>query len=626
MTEWSDDEPSASGSAPQSNSNEESNFSRGRGRGGRGRGRGSSFSDRNNHEDNFSGDVNNENREFGERRGRGRGRGRGFSFGDRGDRENENPEGNENRGFENRRGRGGYNRDNNGNSEEGSGNRGFGNRRGRGGFNRENREDSDRPNQQNDENQGEENKEEKKREIYVPEEPTDAETLFGSAISAGINFDNFDKIEVQVTGKDSEKIKPINTFEEGNLREFLIENIKKSGYTKPTPIQKHSIPIIMSKRGLMGCAQTGSGKTASFVIPILNVLMTENDTLNPGKPQCLIIAPTRELAIQIRDETMKFASGSFIKVCLAYGGAATRYQTENITQGCHILVATPGRLSDFVNKSIVTFDDLKFLVLDEADRMLDMGFREVIETICNHDTMNKDNLTTLMFSATFPDAIQHLAAKYLRDYLFLTIGIVGGASTDVEQEFIEVERKGKRQLLTDILKTYTECADEDRILVFVETKKTADYLASLLSEMCMSSTSLHGDRTQRERETALREFRQGVRKVLIATAVAARGLDIKGVTHVINYDLPKEVDEYIHRIGRTGRVGNRGKATSFFDKEKDDAIVSELTRMLKQANQVVPGFFNGCSGACGETDQFGGSDIRQPAAAAGAGQEEEGEW
>ncbi|CAG9806573.1 unnamed protein product [Chironomus riparius] len=597
MGEWSDEEPTASEQNQQSNSNDgENNFSRGRGRGGRsrGRGRGSSFPDRNNNnQENNSEDSKNDNPGFSERRGRGR----GFSFGNR---RNEN-------------------------SEEGNENHGSGNRRGRGGFNRESREDSDRPNRRNnDENEGGENKDEKKPEIYIPEEPTDAETLFASAISAGINFDNFDKIDVQVTGKDNEKFKQINTFEEGNLREFLIDNIKRSGYSKPTPIQKHSIPIIMGKRDLMGCAQTGSGKTASFVLPILNVIMSENDTLNPNKPQCLIVAPTRELAIQIRDEAMKFASGSFIKVCLAYGGAATRYQTENITNGCHILVATPGRLIDFINKSIVTFDDLKFLVLDEADRMLDMGFREVIETICNHETMNKDKLTTLMFSATFPDAIQLLASKFLRDYLFLTIGIIGGASKDVEQEFIEVERKGKRQLLTDILKTYSECAEEDRILVFVETKKTADYLASFLSEMSMSTTSIHGDRTQKERETALREFRQGVRKVLIATAVAARGLDIKGVTHVINYDLPKEVDEYIHRIGRTGRVGNRGKATSFFDKSQDDAVVSELTRILKQANQVVPGFFSGDSGAYGETDQFGGSDIRQPATA--VGQEEESEW
>jgi len=214
----------------------------------------------------------------------------------------------------------------------------------------------------NNGNEDGDNKEEKKREIYVPEEPTDAETLFGSSISAGINFDNFDKIEVHVTGKGNENIKQINTFEEGNLREFLIENIKKSGYTKPTPIQKYSIPIITAKRDLMACAQTGSGKSASFILPILNVIMSENNTMNPGKPQCLIVAPTRELAIQIRDEAMKFASGSFVKVCLAYGGAASRYQTENITQGCHILVATPGRLIDFVNKSVVSFEDLKFIV------------------------------------------------------------------------------------------------------------------------------------------------------------------------------------------------------------------------------------------------------------------------
>jgi probable ATP-dependent RNA helicase DDX4 len=234
-------------------------------------------------------------------------------------------------------------------------------------------------------------------------------------------------------------------------------------------------------------------------------------------------------------------------VCLAYGGAASRYQGDNITQGCHVLVATPGRLMDFVRKSIISFDDLKYLVLDEADRMLDMGFLPSIEEICNHSTLNKDNLTTLMFSATFPDAIQHLAGKFLREYLFLTVGIVGGASTDVEQEFLEVAKFKKRDKLMEILNQYVSSADEDRILIFVETKRNADFLASFLSETKISSTSIHGDRLQREREEALRDFRTGKRKVLIATAVAARGLDIKGVTHVINYDLPKEIDEYVHR-------------------------------------------------------------------------------
>lgn len=371
--------------------------------------------------------------------------------------------------------------------------------------------------------------------------------MFATAISAGINFDKFDNIEVSVTGNGASALPPIESFKESGLREFLLQNVEKSGYNKPTPIQKYAIPIINAKRDLMGCAQTGSGKTAAFVLPILNKLMNDNDTLNPGKPQCLIVAPTRELVIQIRDEARKFALNSYIKVCLAYGGAATRYQGDNITQGCHLLVATPGRLLDFVNKSIISFEDLKFLVLDEADRMLDMGFLSSIEQINNHPTLSKENVTTLMFSATFPDTIQQLAGRFLRDYLFLTIGIVGGASTDVEQEFMEVGKFKKRDKLIEILDQYVNCAEEDRILVFVETKRTADFLASFMSETKISSTSIHGDRLQREREEALRDFRAGKRKVLIATAVAARGLDIKGVTHVINYDLPKDIDEYVHR-------------------------------------------------------------------------------
>jgi probable ATP-dependent RNA helicase DDX4 len=565
---------------------------------------------------------NNDDRGSNFSRGRGRGGsrgGRGRGGGNFGDRENNSE------GFGERRG--GYNRgnrDSNDNEEEGSDNRGSGSRRGRGGFNRE---DSDRPprRERNENNENGDNPEEQRREVYIPAETTEEE-LFASAISAGINFDNFDKIEVHVTGKGSDDFEQIKTFEEANLRDFLLINVTKSGYKKPTPIQKRAIPIIMGKRDLMGCAQTGSGKTAAFVLPILNTIMNDKDTLNPGKPQCLIVAPTRELVIQIRDEAMKFSSGSYVKVALAYGGAASRYQSENIVQGCHVLVATPGRLMDFVNKGVISFEDLKFLVMDEADRMLDMGFRDTIDKVCNHNTLNKDSLTTLMFSATFPDEIQRLAAQYLRNYLFLTVGIVGGASADVEQEFIEVPRREKRQLLTDTLTQYSKSTDEDRILVFVETKRTADYLASFLSETTLSTTSIHGDRLQREREEALRDFRTGKRKVLIATAVAARGLDIKGVTHVINYDLPKEVDEYIHRIGRTGRVGNRGKATSFFDPDVDQTIVSDLVRILTQTKQAIPDFFGGISaGSCGMADKYGGSDIRQPIAA-GAPQKDEDEW
>lgn len=198
---------------------------------------------------------------------------------------------------------------------------------------------------------------------------------------------------------------------------------------------------------------------------------------------------------------------------------------------------------DFVDKAVVTFEQLKFLVLDEADRMLEMGFKETIEQIVKHETLKRDQLQVLMFSATFPEEIQTLAGNFLRDYVFLAIGTVGNASTDVEQEFFEVSKFKKRSKLQEILKEYTDSKDEDRILVFVEQKRTADYLASLMSETTITTTSIHGDRLQSERELALNEFRKGIRKVLIATSVAARGLDIKGVTHVINYDLPKEIQE-----------------------------------------------------------------------------------
>lgn len=371
--------------------------------------------------------------------------------------------------------------------------------------------------------------------------------MFSTAIHAGINFDKFDEIEVNVSGDGAQSIKPIKTFAEAELREFLIQNVEKSGYTKPTPIQKHAIPIIMAKRDLMGCAQTGSGKTAAFVLPILDAIMKNNESASTGRPQCLIVAPTRELVIQIFEETRKFANTSWVKVCLAYGGTGSRHQSDNIAKGCNVLVATPGRLMDFVNKVMVTFEDLQFLVLDEADRMLDMGFRTTIDQIFHHETINRAKVQTLMFSATFPNEIQRLASQLLRNYMFLTVGIVGGASNDVEQEIFEVGKFKKRVKLFEILDQYCGDTAEERILVFVETKRTADYLASLLSETKISSTSLHGDRLQREREEALRDFRKGIRKVLVATSVAARGLDIKGVTHVINYDLPKEIQDYVHR-------------------------------------------------------------------------------
>nr|AAW78361.1 vasa RNA helicase [Tribolium castaneum] len=450
--------------------------------------------------------------------------------------------------------------------------------------------------------------EEKKREFYIPPEVENVEDLFTSGITTGVNFMKLDEIEVKVTGNDAPP--PITSFETSGLRPHLLENVKKSGYTKPTAIQKYAIPVILSGRDLMSCAQTGSGKTAAFMLPIIHNLLSDknppNTENNCAQPVVVIMSPTRELAIQIADQGKKFAYNSTVKVAVIYGGTSTNHQRGRILGGCHILVATPGRLKDFVNRGNVSFNSLKYFVLDEADRMLDMGFLGDVEEMLSHQSMPATGeRQTLMFSATFPEEVQQLAGKFLLNYIFIAVGIVGSACTDVEQKFFQVSKFDKRSKLVSIL----EKAPNERTLIFVETKRNADFLATFLSEQNIQSTSIHGDRYQSEREKALLDFKTGHRKVLVATGVAARGLDIKDVQHVINYDLPKSIDEYVHRIGRTGRVGNKGKATSFFDEDQDRNLASDLAKILSQAKQEIPEWL-GSKSYGGSADQFGGRDIR----------------
>ncbi|KAJ0174069.1 hypothetical protein K1T71_010215 [Dendrolimus kikuchii] len=465
---------------------------------------------------------------------------------------------------------------------------------------------------------------------YVPPEPTEDETeIFSSTISTGINFDKFDCIAVKVSGENPPP--PIESFEKGNLRKYVVENILKAGYKKPTPIQKHAIPIVLAGRDLMGCAQTGSGKTAAFLLPIIHILLQDPRDLvvaekGCAQPQVVIVSPTRELTLQIFNEARKFSYASTLKIAVAYGGTAVRNQGDNIAKGCHILVATPGRLLDFVERGRVSFESVRFVVLDEADRMLDMGFMPSVEKMMDHPTMvPAGERQTLMFSATFPEDIQHLAARFLNNYLFVAVGIVGGASTDVEQIFHQVTKYEKQNLLKKLI----EENDGKRVLVFVETKRNADFIAAMLSEQQMMTTSIHGDRMQREREEALHSFKAGRHCILVATAVAARGLDIKNVDIVVNYDLPKSIDEYVHRIGRTGRVGNRGKAVSFFDSDHDIALVADLAKILRQAEQTVPDFLQGGGTATYRGNKYGGSDIRDfnnATTTVDQGQEPDEEW
>ncbi|XP_055295049.1 ATP-dependent RNA helicase vasa isoform X2 [Sitodiplosis mosellana] len=470
------------------------------------------------------------------------------------------------------------------------------------------------------------------KEFYIPTEIQE-DDLFTAGISTGINFTKYKDIPVKVTDNArNSPPKPCSTFKDGGLNDFLLTNIEKSGYKTPTPIQQHAIPIVKAKRDLMACAQTGSGKTAAFLLPMIQTLMEENAPLNIGKPYVVIVTPTRELCTQIYNEARKFAQGSIIKCCQIYGGTAARHQSSNINNGCHILVATPGRLKHFCEQTFVTFENLRYFVLDEADRMLDMGFAPHVEEIMKNPTMVATGTRqTLMFSATFPEDIQRMAGQYLHEYIFLTIGVVGGACQDVKQNVLATTKFDKRNKLMELL----NAEDPIGTMVFVETKRTADFLASFLSESEHRTTSIHGDRTQKQREEALADFKAGRMKVIIATSVAARGLDIPKVRHVINYDIPKGIDDYVHRIGRTGRVGNTGKATSFFDAEQDADIVSDLVRILKEANQEIPDFLaNGGSGGGGGSggnsrSNFGGTDFRNngssaaPAAHGGGGDDEE---
>ncbi|KAG9068540.1 ATP-dependent RNA helicase ddx3x [Linnemannia hyalina] len=415
--------------------------------------------------------------------------------------------------------------------------------------------------------------------------------------STGINFEKYDDIPVEASGNDVPE--PVLTFTSPPLDPLLLENIELSKYVQPTPVQKYSIPIVGNDRDLMACAQTGSGKTGGFLFPILSELFKRGPASLPEQagagrtrkayPSTLILAPTRELASQIWEESRKFSYRSWVRSCVVYGGADIGQQLRTIDRGCDMLTATPGRLVDLIERGRVSLANVQYLVLDEADRMLDMGFEPQIRRLVEKEDMpGVDQRHTLMFSATFPRDIQHLARDFLRDYIFLSVGRVGSTSENITQRIEYVEDEDKRSVLLDILHAQPK-GDLGLTLIFVETKRMADTLSDFLLSQNFPATSIHGDRTQRERERALDMFRSGRCPVMVATAVAARGLDIPNVTHVVSYDLPTDIDDYVHRIGRTGRAGNTGIATAFLNRG-NKGVVRDLLELLKEANQEVPGW------------------------------------
>lgn len=470
----------------------------------------------------------------------------------------------------------------------------------------------------------------REREVNPFGDDDGAEQAFSEPENTGINFDAYEDIPVETSGDNVPP--PVNTFAEIDLGEALNQNIRRCKYVKPTPVQRHAIPISLAGRDLMACAQTGSGKTAAFCFPIISGIMTGGQVVQrPPRgartvyPLALILSPTRELSSQIHEEARKFAYQTGVRVVVAYGGAPINQQLRELERGVDILVATPGRLVDLLERARVSLQMIRYLALDEADRMLDMGFEPQIRKIVEQMDMPPRGVRqTMLFSATFPKEIQRMASDFLSNYVFLAVGRVGSSTDLIVQRVEYVLDSDKRSHLMDLL--HAQRADgahgkQSLTLVFVETKKGADSLEHWLCMNGFPATTIHGDRTQQEREYALRSFKSGNTPILVATDVAARGLDIPHVAHVINFDLPNDIDDYVHRIGRTGRAGKTGLATAFFN-ENNASMARSLADLMQESNQEVPSWlsryaarssYGGGRNRRSGGGRFGGRDFRRDA-------------
>jgi ATP-dependent RNA helicase RhlE len=370
-----------------------------------------------------------------------------------------------------------------------------------------------------------------------------------------------------------------NSFIELGLSQPVLAAIADAGYTEPTPIQAQAIPLIVQGRDVMGLAQTGTGKTAAFTLPIVNRLID-----GPRRTRVLVLTPTRELCIQVEESVRKYAKHAPLGVAPVYGGVPLEPQQKKLRAGVDIVVATPGRLIDHLDRQNVVFDDLEVLVLDEADRMLDMGFAPQINKIVDQIPSYRQ---TLLFSATMPPEVEALARKYLRKPVVVQVGRRSGAANTVTHAVYPVPKDKKPSLLASLLVK----EDMDSVLVFVRTKHGADKVVRHLEGENISATAMHADKTQPQRVRVLEDFKSGKVRVLVATDIAQRGLDISGITHVINYDVPQQAEDYVHRIGRTGRAAKEGDAFTFMSPD-EIAMVRTIERVIGQEipRISVPGF------------------------------------
>lgn len=389
----------------------------------------------------------------------------------------------------------------------------------------------------------------------------------------------YDGAEVTVHTNGAE-IDPIQQFPGCGIRNEILLSVAEIGFKLPTSVQKYAIPYILSHHDVIVTSQTGSGKTAAYMLPVISQILSFQRYRDPS---VVVLVPTRELALQIQTETNKFTNGTGLKTVCVFGGASINDQLRLLRYSCDILIATPGRLIDIMQRGQLHLCAVQHLILDEADRMLDMGFEPQIDKVINgFDMPTPDQRQTLLFSATFPTEVQNLARKFMRpDVTRIEVGMQDAPSL-IEQRFLYVPETSKLSALLDVIGEV-----DGQTLVFAERKVKVDHIEEFLYDEGCHVVAIHGDRDMQDRRAALRGFINGRAKIMIATDVAARGIDIPDVAHVINLDLPNDVDSYIHRIGRTGRAGKRGIATSFWN-ETNSSFLMTLIAHFRQNRQPIP--------------------------------------
>lgn len=368
-------------------------------------------------------------------------------------------------------------------------------------------------------------------------------------------------------------------FDELQLSPLLLKALDQKGYTKPSPIQEQAIPYVLNGQDLLGCAQTGTGKTAAFALPIIQNLMERPKNRQKKPIRSLILTPTRELALQIHENIEEYGASTPINSAVIFGGVSAKPQIQSLRRGIDILVATPGRLLDLIGQHEIDLSFVEIFVLDEADRMLDMGFIHDVKRVI---ALLPKKRQTLLFSATMPDEIQTLAAKLLHNPVKVEVTPVSSTVDLIETSLYYVDKANKWPLLVHLLKH----EDVSSTLVFTRTKHGADRGAKYLNKSGITAAAIHGDKSQGARQTALSNFKSGRLRVLVATDIAARGIDIEELSCVINFDLPNIPETYVHRIGRTGRAGMGGRALSFSDIE-EKAYVKDIEKLTGKTIQVI---------------------------------------